>query len=108
MPFAAGTMAIGFAALAGALRDSATQKPYAGCELGDAATETTLNDGEFGAIERRRQFLVVILFKIGPQIKSQNPMRICSGVTYPAKQQSNQMFWPCQKIGCGIAGVPRV
>ena len=48
---AVGTPAVGFAALAGALRQRPVQKALGGGDLYDAGTKTALGGGEFGATQ---------------------------------------------------------
>jgi len=51
VPFAGGAMAVGFAALAGTIRNSAAKKPLAGDPLGNAGAEVAFGCGELGSVE---------------------------------------------------------
>jgi hypothetical protein len=48
---AVGAMAVGFAALAGTIRESAAKEPLAGCQLGNAGAEVALGSREFSAVK---------------------------------------------------------
>src|SRR5438552_2951763 len=100
---AVGAMAVGFAALAGTLGKSATKKPLAGGQLGNAGTEVAFGSRGFGADEGLGHILYHILYKIKMESKSKNAIRICSSLEPRLKQQWNQMFWRGKKVGCGIA-----
>src|SRR5674476_1345016 len=51
VPCSVGAVAVGFAALAGSLRQRPEEKPLAGGDLRDAGTKAALSSGEFGAAE---------------------------------------------------------
>ena len=90
--FAGGAMAVGFAALAGTFRNSATKKPLAGDQLGNAGAEITLGCGELGTVEEFDHIWYYILYKIRNESKRKNTMRICSTSEPSLKQQWNQML----------------
>ena len=73
-------MAVGFAALAGTFRQSATKKQLGRCQLGNAGAETAFGRRKFGAVERLSHTLNQISFKTGAESKRKLTMRICSGV----------------------------
>src|SRR5664279_3305423 len=100
---AIGAMAVGFAALAGALGKSATKKPLAGGQLGNAGTEVAFGSREFGADEGLGHVLYYILYKIRTKSKNKNTIRICSSPGSGLKHQWNQMIWLAKELGCGIA-----
>ena len=100
-------MAVGFAALAGTFRQSATKKQLGRCQLGNAGAETAFGRRKFGAVERLSHTLNQISFKTGAESKRKLTMRICSGVALRSKQQWNQMFGLRGNLGCGIAGLSR-
>src|SRR5450755_72717 len=95
---ALGAMAVGFAALAGALGKSATKEPLAGGQLGNAGTEVTFGSREFGADEGLGHVLYHILYKTGIKSKSKNTIRICSSLGSGLKHQWNQMIWSARKL----------
>src|SRR5665647_3768644 len=103
---AIGAMAVGFAALAGALGKSATKKPLAGGQLGNAGTEVAFGSREFGADEGLGHVLYYILYKIRTKSKNKNTIRICSSPGSGLKHQWNQMIWLAKELGCGIAECP--
>src|SRR6266567_965333 len=87
-----GAMAVGFAALAGAIGESTAKKPLAGGQLGNARAEVALSGGEFGADQRLGHSLYHILYKTAEESNSKNAIRICSLIEPSLKQQWNQMF----------------
>ena len=78
MQLAVGTMAVGFAALAGAIGQSAAQKPLARGDLSDAGAEVALGRREFGTNDGLDPILYKILYKIEMESKGENTIRICS------------------------------
>src|SRR5947207_14423559 len=96
-------MAVGFAALAGAIRESTAKKPLAGGQLGNTRAKVALSGGEFGADQRVGHILYHILYKTRKESKGKNAIRICSLIEPSLKQQWNQMFWRIKNVGPGIA-----
>src|ERR1035437_1616947 len=102
---ALGAMAVGFAALAGTIGESATKKPLAGGQLGNAGTEVAFGRRKFGADEGLNHILYHTLYKIRMESKRKNAIRICPSLGSGLKHQWNQMIWSARELGCGIAGL---
>src|SRR5450759_3305546 len=100
---ALGAMAVGFAALAGTIGESATKKPLAGGQLGNAGTEVAFGRRKFGADEGLNHILYHTLYKIRMESKRKNAIRICPSLGSGLKHQWNQMIWSARELGCGIA-----
>ena len=96
---AVGAVTVGFAALAGAIGQRTAKKPLAGGELGDAGAETTLDSGEFGAVEGLSHVLYHILYKIRSESKGKSTIRICPSSNPIPKQHWNQMFQLARESG---------
>src|SRR5450759_4279923 len=102
---ALGAMAVGFAALAGTIGESATKKPLAGGQLGNAGTEVAFGRRKFGADEGLNHILYHTLYKIRMESKRKNAIRICPSLGSGLKHQWNQMIWSARELGCGIAAI---
>src|ERR1035437_9636977 len=104
MLLAVGAMAVGFAALAGAIGQSAAKKPLAGGELGNAGAETALRSGEFGADEGLGHVLCYISYKIRTESKGKNTIRICCSGNQCKNNSGIRCFSRPKILVCGIAG----
>src|SRR5258705_11148407 len=106
MPFAAGTTAIGFAALAGAFRERAAQEPFAGGEVGDAGTETALGNGEFCAAERSSHVLYQYYTRHAQKTRAETQCEYASESTVGQNNNQIRCFGHTRKSVAESLGVP--
>jgi hypothetical protein len=97
-------MAVGFAALAGALRERPAQKPLAGGDLRNAGTESTLGGGEFGAAEAGSHVLYISYTR--PDDKTRVKTQCEYAQDPPSGQNDHEIRYSGrpENTGRGIAG----